>query len=237
MEKSNSDSTNCQQQKDGDLVDYAMPDDYSEDFATIEIKQSKVEKEEKKCKDKPKLTKAEKIKQSKKKDRFFIARMFIMTFCLSILFSVVSELVLSGGNMIISIILLFLLVGISITFDIIGTAAASTNIEPFISKASRKDKRALIALRLLKNAEKVSSFCNDVVGDICGIVSGACLSAIVISLVKNGGTTLLIVNVAFSAVVSAMTVGGKAIGKLVAIRDGEKIISMVARVMSIFQKA
>lgn len=220
------------------MEDYTLSDDYSEEFGIIEVEVKKQTQTcEKKKVQKPKQSKEVKEKQSKLKDKFFVARMFIMTFTLSIVFSVITEVVLSGGSILLSFALLFMLIMISIVFDMIGTAAASCDIQPFISKASRKDKKAVIAVGLLKGAEKVSSFCNDVVGDICGIVSGGCAGAIVIAIASSGGTTQIILNVVFSAIVSALTVGGKAIGKLLAIRQSEKIISMVANVMSIFKKA
>lgn len=36
-----------------------------------------------------------------------------------------------------------------------------------------KLEEQMLRLNLKKNADKVSSFCNDVIGDICGIISGA----------------------------------------------------------------
>ena len=39
--------------------------------------------------------------------------------------------------------------------------------------SSKKIKGAKKAVSFKKNADKVSSFCNDVIGDICGIISGS----------------------------------------------------------------
>ena len=57
-------------------------------------------------------------------------------------------------------------------------AVATANEKPFHSMASRKVPGALEAIRLLRNAERVSSICNDVVGDICGVVSGSASATI-----------------------------------------------------------
>ncbi len=208
----------------------------------IELKHLSVEKTKNvgalstKKKETKRMTKEEKLKKAKKQDRFFVARMFIMTLVLSAVFAVVTELVLSNGNLILSFIILVVLIAISIIFDMIGTAAASCDINPFISKASRKDKTATVAMGLLKNAESVASFCNDVVGDICGIVSGGCASTIVLSFALAGSEQNFILTIIFSAIVSAMTVGGKAVGKLLAIRQSEKIIGTVSKLVGIFKK-
>lgn len=219
-----------------DISDYSLSDDYAEEFGFVEIEVKKPISVEKKKQQKPKQSKETKDKQSKLKDKFFVARMFLMTFALSIVFSVITEVVLSGGNLVVSLLLLLTLILINILFDIIGTSAASCDIQPFISKASRKDKMAVKAVSLLKNAEKVSSFCNDVVGDISGIVSGGCAGAIVLAIASQSGTTQIVLNVVFSGIISAMTVGGKAFGKLIAIRQSERIISMVAKAMTFFKK-
>ena len=236
METNNGDTPNFKSSDNEDLEDYKILDDYAEEYKCTEIQMPKKTVEKKVRVQKPRLTKANKAKQLKKKDRFFVARMFIMTFALAVVFTVITQTVLSGGSLWISFILLFALIGTSIIFDVIGTSAASCDIQPFISKAARKDKSAKVAVRLLKNAEKVSSFCNDVVGDICGIVSGGCAGAIIMSITTEGTTEQIIINIVLSSIVSALTVGGKAIGKLTAIRSSEKIITMVAKVMGVFKK-
>jgi hypothetical protein len=44
--------------------------------------------------------------------------------------------------------------------------------------ASRRMETGKKAVWLISNAEKVGSFCNDLVGDICGVMSGATGAAI-----------------------------------------------------------
>jgi hypothetical protein len=67
----------------------------------------------------------------------------------------------------------------ALLFDIIGVAVTAADERPFHSMAAHKEKGAAEALYLLHNASHVSSFCNDVVGDICGIVSGTTAAVIV----------------------------------------------------------
>ena len=69
--------------------------------------------------------------------------------------------------------------------------------------ASRKVPEAEDALRLIRNAGRVSSFCNDVIGDICGVISGsaaAVISARVLLLSKSGSE--IFITLLLSAVVS-----------------------------------
>ena len=66
--------------------------------------------------------------------------------------------------------------------------------------ASRKVPEAMEALHLIRNANRVSSFCNDVIGDICGVISGSA-SAVIAARVIAGGSTgaELIINLLMSA--------------------------------------
>ena len=107
----------------------------------------------------------------------------------------------------------------------VGTAVASCDIQPFLSMSARKVKGAKTAVKLVKNAEKVSSVCADIIGDICGIISGACGAAIVIKQFADG--TSIIISVLFSAFIAALTVFGKSLGKSYAMTNSNKIIYMV----------
>ncbi|MBR2070892.1 MAG: hypothetical protein IJ981_05630 [Clostridia bacterium] len=202
-----------------------------------DCKSNQRKKVDKRKKSKKNLSKYEQKKHDqKRKNVLWVLRVFFITLALASVFLVATESVIAMENLIFSFIILFLLLFISIVFDMIGTAAASCEIEPFISKASRKDKRAVVAVKLLQNAEKMTSFCNDIVGDICGIVSGGCASAIVIVLVNNYSVDNLLVSVIFSAVISAITVGGKAIGKLIGMDKNQEIMMFVASIIAAFKK-
>ncbi|WDC83794.1 hypothetical protein PL321_14940 [Caloramator sp. mosi_1] len=75
---------------------------------------------------------------------------------------------------------------VGIIFDIIGVAVTAAEEAPFHSLASRKVKGAKTAVKLIRNADKVSNFCNDVIGDICGVVSGAAGAIIISKLISKG---------------------------------------------------
>lgn len=115
-------------------------------------------------------------------DKKWIIQIIGMAFLISFVFSFLSETTIPKVNVFLGIIILILFILIGILFDIIGVAVTSSDEAPFHSMNSRKVKGADIAVMLKQNADKVSSFCNDVVGDICGIVSGTASSIIALSL-------------------------------------------------------
>ena len=97
----------------------------------------------------------------------------ILAFTISLLFSFMSESVMPKVGIIVGIMILILFIFIGIIFDIIGVAVTSSNEEPLHAISKKKIKGAKKAVSFKKNADKVSSFCNDVIGDICGIISGS----------------------------------------------------------------
>lgn len=185
------------------------------------------------------IVKDRKLKAKKRKKRkavYWALLILLLTFTLSFAFGIGSELVISSSEIYVSIIIVIVIIAISILFDIIGTAAASAVEEPFLAMASKKVKGAKKAVWLVKNNEKVSSICNDVIGDICGIISGAAGAAIAVDLFIAGGIMNILGGVIVSAVIASLTVGGKAIGKKVGISKSRQIIFFVAKVLSIFSK-
>lgn len=82
------------------------------------------------------------------------------------------------------------------------------------------------AVRLIRNADIVSNFCNDVVGDICGIVSGAAGAAIVVRITSTGFTQTQIIafSIIITGIISTLTIGGKALGKGLAINNSKTVV-------------
>lgn len=160
-------------------------------------------------------------------------KVFFLTFILAMIFSLVANF-LGDFNNIILIICIISIILIGIIFDIIGTAVLSCDTKVLHSKASQKLKGAKQAIRLAKNASSVSSFCNDVVGDVCGIVSGSLVTILVVNLFINNDLSLW--NVIFSSSLSALTVGGKALGKSIGVKKSNDIIYSVGKIISIFSK-
>ena len=112
-----------------------------------------------------------------------------------------------------------------------GTGYVVADPKPFHSMAAHKEKGAKAAIRLLQNANQVSSVCNDVVGDICGIVSGSTAAVIVTHLQRDLSTTSVLISIGATALISGITIGGKALGKTVAINQCTSVVYRVARIM------
>ena len=174
-------------------------------------------------------------KQKKQQIDFnWIIKITILAFLISVTFSGLSEIVTKNVNVYIAIIILIVFIGLGILFDMIGVAVTSADEQPFHSMSSRRVKGAKHAVYLKKNADKVSSFCNDVIGDICGIISGSVGVTIAISL--SNVIPLFVSILLVTAIISSLTIGGKAIFKSVAINKSNEILFNFAKVISLIKK-
>ena len=138
---------------------------------------------------------------------------------------------LIGG---IFIALIFVILGIA--FDIIGVSVTTASSKVFHSMNSRKVKGANIAVNFKRNSEKVSSFCCDVVGDICGVISGSTSVIIAGSLSKKLGIDLFLMTLLVTAAVASLTIGGKAIGKSFAINKCDIILYEFSKLITFFYR-
>ncbi len=177
-----------------------------------------------------------KVSNKKSIDLHWIGLITIVAFCISIGFSLLSEIVISNVGILISMILLLIVIFIGVLFDMIGISVTVADINTFNSMASKKVRGAPLAVTFIKNAEKLSSFCNDVIGDICGIISGALASSIAIILSSRLSWNLLIVTLIVTSLVAAFTIGGKALGKSFAINKSNVILYNFSKVVSLFYK-
>ena len=170
--------------------------------------------------------------KSKKKSSHWPLKVFLMSVALSAVLSFFSSTALAGAGTVIAILVLTAFIGLGIIFDMIGVAVTAADPRPFHSMAAHKEKGGREAVRLLSKANEVSSFCNDVVGDICGIVSGSTAAVIVTQLQKGLNTSSVLISIGVTALISGATIGGKALGKKVAINDSTNVVYRVARVMN-----
>ena len=123
---------------------------------------------------------------------------------------------------------------LGIVFDIIGVAVTAADEKPFHSMAAHRTPGAKEALGLIRQASKVSSFCNDVVGDICGIISGSTAAVIVVRLQSAFSLRSALISLAVTALVSGLTIGGKAMGKAFAIDKSTAVLQLVGRALHLF---
>lgn len=178
-------------------------------------------------------------KQNKKKDivdYVWIIKIVICSFLISIIFTLISETVIPKVGIILGIILTLLFILIGVVFDMVGLAVATAEETQFHSMAAKKVKGAKMALRLKKNADKVSSFCNDVVGDICGIVSGSTGAVITLKIIDITKFNSLITTLIIMGIISSLTIGGKALEKSIAMKKSNNILFNLSKILSIFSK-
>ena len=160
----------------------------------------------------------------------------ILAFVISILMTLFSTVTLKNVSLLVAILITFFFIVLGIIFDIIGVAVTSGDEVAFHSMSARKVKGGKIGVRLLKNTEKVSSVCCDVIGDVCGIVSGTSGVVIVSLIIKLTDINELLVSLLVTGLISSLTIGGKALGKGIAINKSKEIVTMVSKILTMFSK-
>ena len=176
------------------------------------------------------------IKDKRKVDVRWVVLISMLSFIISLIFSFIGETIIPNAHIFISSILVFAFIFLGILFDMIGISVTVADIKTFNSMATKKVKGASLAVRLIKNADKVSSFCNDVIGDICGIISGSTGLSIAIVVSDKLNLPLISVTLLITAVIAALTIGGKALGKSFAINKSNDILYKFVSFLSIFYR-
>jgi hypothetical protein len=163
-----------------------------------------------------------KEKDSEKGRRRWVLFITIFAFFLSVFMSLFSDMLMKNSTILIAFIILIAIIVIGILFDMLGVAVTVADERPFNSMASSKIKGAKSSLMLIKNAGRVSNVFNDVVGDTCGIISGA------------GWMDTAVISVVLSGMVASATIGGKALGKEVAMAKSKEIVTFTGKIVSVF---
>lgn len=172
------------------------------------------------------------LKKERNKTIRWVVTIFVTTIFISGTISLISDEIMAASGIAVAFVILLAIVLIGIVFDVIGMAVASADEKPFHSMAARKVPGALEAITLLRNAERVSSICNDVVGDICGVVAGSASATVAVQIVQNFEFSWPnMVSLVLSALVAGLTVGGKAIGKTFAVNSCTSIVHNVGKLI------
>lgn len=177
-----------------------------------------------------KETREDKEKDSSKK---WVMTVSILSFSLSIIFSFLTTSTLNYLPIPIAILILFLVIAVGIIFDMVGMAVTIAEEKNFHAMASKKITGAKTSIKLIRNAPKVSSVCNDVIGDVCGILSGG-IGAIIAMKITQHYNIDFDFQVIISAIVAALTIGGKAKFKLVAQEHSAQIVDTFTKVINVF---
>lgn len=180
-----------------------------------------------------------------RQDGSWIIIVLLLTLGLSFLISFITELIymaidVSLWRIFTATILVLIIIFISIVSDMMGVAATAADEEPFLAMASRKIKGAKKAVMLCRNADKVSSILNDIIGDVCGIISGAsgaAIAAVVVSKYSDiSALGTIFISVAVSALIATVTITGKAVAKRNATKNANEITLSLAKFLSILDK-
>ena len=172
------------------------------------------------------------LKKERNKTIRWVVTIFIVTIFVSGTISLISDEIMASSGIAVAFVILLAIVLIGIIVDVIGMAVATADEKPFHSMAARKVPGALEAITLLRNAERVSSICNDVVGDICGVVAGSASATVAVQIVRNFEFSWPnMVSLVLSALVAGLTVGGKAVGKTFAVNSCTSIVHNVGKLI------
>ena len=160
----------------------------------------------------------------------WVVTIMAVSFVLSVVMSYISNEALNSAGTVLSFVVLFFFIGLGIVFDMIGVAATSGTEKEFHSMAAHKVRGAREAVWMVRNAEKVSSICNDVVGDICGVVSGSASAVVAVRALTmlNSETVAQLI---MSALVSGVTIAGKACGKNIATGKATQIVHTTSKLI------
>lgn len=164
----------------------------------------------------------------------------VITFVLAAIFSVIASSLLASVTWIVGLIIVFFIVFVGIFSDMLGVASTAAKEPPLNAMAAEKVYGAKEAVIIVKNADKFSSFANDVIGDISGIISGTATVVVVLNLSKiigegEGSSTELFFSVLLTSIVASVTVGGKALGKFFAIHSNITIIMFTGKLIAFIQ--
>lgn len=153
------------------------------------------------------------------------------SFLLAVLFFWISNLLAEKiQSLILSVIFLILIIMVGILADILGVSVTAASEAPLHAKASKKLPGAAEGVFLIRNADRVANIMNDVVGDIAGTVSGALGIALVMQILAyRQEISQLTMNMLLTALIAALTVGGKAAGKKIALEYAEEVVYLTGK--------
>lgn len=170
----------------------------------------------------------------KKVNYMWISLITIITFFMAIILGYFSLVLMDKVSLFAAICILLLIVFMGVFFDLLGIAATAAEETPFHGMAAHKLRGAKESIFIIRNAGPVANFCNDVIGDISGIISGSASAAILIKINKNLSVGSTVASILLTAIIAAITVGSKAIGKEIALRKANMIVFRIGYIASIF---
>lgn len=157
---------------------------------------------------------------------------FVLSVTISALTSGAEEMGLAAA-----VAMLCLIVFLGIIFDIAGVAVSTASEEPFHAMAAKKIPGAKESVAIIRRAAQISSLCNDVIGDIAGVISGAMTTAIVV-IICSGSQSInsTVISLGFTGFVAAVMIGGKAAGKGIAMKNNNTVVFVIGKLLYYIKK-
>ncbi|AGA69841.1 hypothetical protein Desdi_2417 [Desulfitobacterium dichloroeliminans LMG P-21439] len=171
----------------------------------------------------------------KRKSWKHILFVFLLSFTLAVVAGLGTEILMRKTNIFIALILLLVIIIINIGFDVIGIAATAATEKPHHAKAANRVPGARQTVFLVRHADTVANFANDIVGDVTGALSGGMSASIVLEMLQTYpglGSHEIWIDTLMIALVASVTVTGKAVGKTFAIQKADEIMGRVGFVIA-----
>ena len=162
----------------------------------------------------------------------FIIKAALMGFLITLTLSAISEVLLTNFNVLVGFIVLLSFIVLGVFFDMIGIAVTAADISPFNAMAAKKEKGGKTGVEIIQNAPKVASILTDIIGDICGIISGTAAVAIAIVVADISGLSTFSLILLLTSTTAALTIGGKALGKEIAMKYSKEIVLIFAKTIA-----
>ena len=161
----------------------------------------------------------------------WLVRIVLISIAASMAFTLASTEILGRAGYAVAFTVLVVFIAIGIGFDTIGVAVTAAQEAPFHSMAAHRERGAAESLRLIRNADKAASFCSDVVGDVSGIVSGSTAAMVAARLMVSFDAESFLIPLLISGAVTGLMIGGKAVGKTLALNKSTAIVLGVGKLI------
>jgi len=161
-------------------------------------------------------------------------RVGLLSFALAALVSYASAIALGHLPAAVAFLVVLVLVFLGVGFDIIGTSVTAADQTPLHAMGAKRIHGSRQALWLVRNADRVANFANDVVGDVTGAVAGAAGTTVALqlnTLTRGGELTSTLLSLSVVGLIAGLAVGGKAAGKTYAITHATDVVFAAGRLI------
>lgn len=132
-------------------------------------------------------------------------------------------------NPAVDVAVVIVVVATGVLCDMVGVASTRAKEQPFLSRAAKRTPGARQSLYLVRHADQVATVMSDLVGDTTGTVAGALAAAMVVRLAEP--RSIAVVTAIAVGILSAVTVGLKALAKYLAVHRAHSVVAVAGRLL------